>query len=160
MGHVTLWTEAQSNQLRELWATTLSASAIGRIMGFTRNAIIGRAHRLKLARRSRTGGRPNKSGKVYRKRLIGPRLIVQRRIPQVVYTPPDEPQSLNLTLMQLEPGQCRWPHGEGPVFFCGAATHEASSYCEHHNHRSKNHDKRSRVCEPQFKTWKYPEMAA
>lgn len=52
------WTEQQDARLRELWADpTMSSSRIAREMGFaSRNAIIGRVHRLKLPMRTRAGG--------------------------------------------------------------------------------------------------------
>ena len=47
------WTEGTTQQLRELWhaVPTLSAGEIGRRMGFSKNAIIGKAHRLDLTAR-------------------------------------------------------------------------------------------------------------
>ena len=43
-----------------------------------------------------------------------------------------EPVSLGLTVMQLQPGQCKWPHGTGPYLFCGHPASEGESYCQFH----------------------------
>jgi GcrA cell cycle regulator len=66
----TAWTPEQDARLQELWAQGLSASAIGRAMGCTKNAVVGRAHRLKLAARPTpirpATGRPAKKAAPYR----------------------------------------------------------------------------------------------
>ncbi|MBU6190684.1 MAG: GcrA cell cycle regulator [Betaproteobacteria bacterium] len=51
MAAPTLWTEAQDATLRQLWGSGLSASKIGAQIGMTKNAVIGRAHRMGLATR-------------------------------------------------------------------------------------------------------------
>ena len=48
---------------------------------------------------------------------------------------PDEPKSRDLTILTLNIGQCRWPHGDGPILFCGAPT-DGSTYCTHHHARA------------------------
>lgn len=45
------WSEEQENQLRKLWAKGLTTPEIGRRLGVTKNAVIGRAHRLGLPKR-------------------------------------------------------------------------------------------------------------
>jgi GcrA cell cycle regulator len=39
---------------------------------------------------------------------------------------------LNLSLLDLEPGNCRWPFGNGPFLFCGHPSMEGSKYCTPH----------------------------
>lgn len=46
----------------------------------------------------------------------------------------DAPQSLRLSLLDLNGQTCRWPEGDGPFFFCGHAPHGESSYCTFHHH--------------------------
>jgi GcrA cell cycle regulator len=43
---------------------------------------------------------------------------------------PVEP--LHLTLLELEPGQCRYPHGDGPFTFCGHPQAAGRPYCGPH----------------------------
>ena len=52
------WTDERVEQLKKLWAEGLSASQIaGRIGGVTRNAVIGKVHRLGLSGRATTSRR-------------------------------------------------------------------------------------------------------
>ncbi|WP_337877197.1 GcrA family cell cycle regulator, partial [Elioraea sp.] len=45
------WTEDAIATLRQLWAEGLSTAEIGRRMGISKNAVVGKAHRLNLAAR-------------------------------------------------------------------------------------------------------------
>ena len=45
------WTEEKVSELRELWDQGLPTSQIGRILSFTKNAVVGKAHRIGLERR-------------------------------------------------------------------------------------------------------------
>ena len=45
------WTEEKVSQLRELWDQGLPTSQIGRVLDFTKNAVVGKAHRIGLERR-------------------------------------------------------------------------------------------------------------
>ncbi|KAA6205637.1 MAG: GcrA cell cycle regulator [Candidatus Tokpelaia sp.] len=56
------WTEERVEQLKRLWAEGFSASQIAaQLGGVTRNAVIGKAHRLKLAGRTKTQKRRQKA---------------------------------------------------------------------------------------------------
>lgn len=50
-GEAPTWNEERITQLRQLWEQGLSASSIGRVLGVTKNAVVGKAHRLKLSSR-------------------------------------------------------------------------------------------------------------
>lgn len=54
------WTKAREDLLRELWPDGCSASVIAARLGdgLSRNAVIGKAHRMGLTKRGRSGGRP------------------------------------------------------------------------------------------------------
>jgi GcrA cell cycle regulator len=154
------WPDEDTNSLRQLWEGGYSASQIGKALGRTRNAVIGKVHRLGLPKRRERYAQGVRKVRVPKLKLAPlPVRVVQKKVTPM-YTPPDEPVSLNLTLMHLELGQCRWPHGEGPIFFCGHPSHKASSYCEHHLHRSKAPPERKRKTEPKFFTWAYLGVAA
>ena len=45
------WTEDKVSQLIELWDQGLPTSQIGKILDFTKNAVVGKAHRIGLERR-------------------------------------------------------------------------------------------------------------
>ncbi len=50
-GESPTWNDERIAQLRVLWEQGLSASSIGRVLGVTKNAVVGKAHRLKLSSR-------------------------------------------------------------------------------------------------------------
>ncbi|MGQ3071658.1 MAG: GcrA family cell cycle regulator, partial [Ferrovibrionaceae bacterium] len=45
------WTAEKIEQLNKLWSEGMSITEIGKILGMTRNAVVGKAHRLGLAKR-------------------------------------------------------------------------------------------------------------
>ena len=51
MAEETSWTDERLEKLRKLWDKGLSISQIGEELGVTRNAVAGKAHRLKLPKR-------------------------------------------------------------------------------------------------------------
>jgi GcrA cell cycle regulator len=58
------WTDERVETLKKLWGEGLSASQIARQLGgVTRNAVIGKVHRLKLSARSKTVVSPNRAKK-------------------------------------------------------------------------------------------------
>ncbi len=50
-GEIPTWNDERIAQLKQLWEQGLSASSIGRVLGVTKNAVVGKAHRLKLSSR-------------------------------------------------------------------------------------------------------------
>ncbi|HEX3653578.1 MAG TPA: GcrA family cell cycle regulator [Rhizomicrobium sp.] len=129
-----MWTDDRVDQLKSLWTEGLSASQIARALGegITRNAVIGKVHRLGLA------GRATPS-RVDRPRLpSAPRLHIRAREP--------EPPAVEEEPIQLEDGSyvgvltindrmCRWPIGDPSAeefHFCGRRPKSGSPYCEGH----------------------------
>ena len=143
------WDEASEKTLAELWAAGWSASQIGARMGQSRNAVIGKVHRLKLPARREVG--VNAPARAARAKLARPAgapkrarphgntgqtpgpSIVQRaearaaeeartrhRLAAGVWAPLDG--RAPEALLDLERGQCRWPLGdprEAGFGFCG-----------------------------------------
>lgn len=131
------WPDAWTEELKALWPTGLSCSQIAARMGkgLTRNAIIGRAHRLDLERR----GRPvtTKPKKIRNRR--SPRRTTREERTAFSLPPIDIEalrcavvDPLHLALADLEPHQCRYPYGGGPYTFCGLPKLEPYSYCGAH----------------------------
>lgn len=61
MDEIVTWTDERIDQLKKLWDQGLSASVIGKQLGVSKNAVVGKAHRLKLPPRPspiRKGTRP------------------------------------------------------------------------------------------------------
>jgi len=150
------WSSERIEQLRSLWRDGLSASQIAtHLGGVTRNAVIGKAHRLGLTGRpspikNRPAGiarpRPPRRPRVQH---VAPRRIAtpvpSRRMeqaqPQPVSRPPvaeidDGPGASILTLTDRI---CKWPIGDprSPDFhFCGRASAEGLPYCTDHARRA------------------------
>jgi len=135
------WTEERVALLRKLWAEGLSASQIAKQLGgVTRNAVIGKVHRLGLAGRA-TPSRPAKRPvRVSRPRSIGPsapRLRPLSSLPAV--TIPDlEPLKFEdgkaASVLTLSDAMCKYPIGDptDPGFaFCGRAA-ACGPYCQDH----------------------------
>lgn len=149
------WTEERVELLKKLWTDGLSASQIaGRLGGVTRNAVIGKVHRLGLSGRATTSRIrsvrprarvvpfPSRSinvqyrshGNVALKALFLPALNPQQAIePHIEEL--DVPLAERVDLLSLKECMCRWPLGDpqDEAFrFCGRKTSEGATYCEHH----------------------------
>lgn len=127
-----------------MWGEGCSSSVIADTLHMTRNAVIGKLHRLGYSDGDRE--RPKeRQKKTYVKRNALTKLF-NAPDAQSYPVPPDRkpklpdpsaPVPLNLTLMDLKPESCRWPAGDGPYFFCGHPKIEHSSYCAYHFKESK-----------------------
>lgn len=82
------WTNETIARLQELWQQGLSTAEIGRQLNITKNAVVGKAHRLGLPARPspiRAGGRPGKSSVVSREKLV--KTSTKAASPRKVNTP-------------------------------------------------------------------------
>lgn len=155
-------TAAQRIQaVKDVWQEGCSASqiadAVSSRFGCTvkRGAITGIYHRhreklsgysLQTPKQERPAGKPRhnpgswKTGKNAGRRgnMFGRELKDKDRKPATVPAEPTgENGPLNLTLMQLRPGQCKWPVNDGgPFLFCGHGTEEGRPYCTEHANRA------------------------
>jgi len=153
------WTDERVELLKKLWAEGLSASQIaGKLGDVTRNAVIGKVHRLGLAGRATTSrvrpSRPRSNIALFPTRApqvhyrtfgntaLKPSLApVEERRPAVVMPlrplPALEPAPAErVTLLDLKEHMCRWPMGD-PLdenfHFCGRRRAAGVAYCEHHS---------------------------
>jgi GcrA cell cycle regulator len=136
------WNEERVALLRKLWAEGLSASQIAKQLGgVTRNAVIGKVHRLGLAGRA-TPSRPAKRPvRAARPRVMGPsapRLRPPSSIPHVVI-PDLEPLTFEdgkaANVLTLNESMCKYPIGDptDPSFaFCGRSA-SGGPYCLDHS---------------------------
>ena len=149
------WNDERVELLKKLWAEGLSASQIaGRLGSVTRNAVIGKVHRLGLSGRATTSRmkshRPRARSAAI-KRQAKPRFAntgnsAFRALYQgdaEPYVPPAEelviPLNERKTIQTLEEGHCRWPIGdpqEADFHFCGKNKVAGLPYCEFHARRA------------------------
>jgi GcrA cell cycle regulator len=140
------WSEDRTTTLSRLWQDGLSAAAIAKQLGgVTRNAVIGKVHRLGLS--GREASRPKRGA--YRStrdprppRLPTPRPVRATRrpaaaspptFPVVPVTAAPEGPGLVASMMELNAHTCRWPIGDpkaADFSFCGRSTKGA--YCTGH----------------------------
>lgn len=108
------WNEARVATLKKLWEQGRSASQIAEEMGdVTRNAVIGKAHRL---------GLKSRPSPIRREAVSTPR-------------PRSAPVSVPQRQKPVSGRQCQWPIGhprETGFHFCGAAAAEDRPYCHAH----------------------------
>jgi GcrA cell cycle regulator len=134
------WTDERMEQLRVLWDRQLSASEIGRILGATRNAVLGKVHRMRLPSHKPVTepSRTKPKLKRNRNRFVPTRLYDRapaRPLPQLVDVPA-QVRPRFVSIMDLKSGDCRWPIGDPrkPTFsFCGDGVRDSSSYCAAHH---------------------------
>ena len=130
------WDEARESKLKELWEKGHTASQIAEILGnTTRNAVIGKAHRLKLAGRaqSRKAEKQKKqvvSGISKEEKYISRRAKFKSLLLDKNFEP-ENPKKLE----ELGDKNCRWPIGhpdQKDFYFCGRTPIEGFSYCKLH----------------------------
>ncbi len=149
------WTDERVELLRKLWSEGLSASQVAAELGagITRNAVIGKIHRLGLAERAKTvvSSRPRipKAPRQAQQQRSTMTVPVTHGNTALVYAPqtliiarsrPEEevviPMSERVTLMELRESTCRWPIGDPttPEFrFCGGPSPVGGGpYCAYH----------------------------
>ena len=136
------WTDERVELLKKLWADGLSASQIAaELGGITRNAVIGKVHRLGLSGRAKSPSssspRPRKarsSGmmRISRPTIRGNTALAYDYEPELMEIPVEQRKSL----LQLTEKTCRWPIGDpggGEFFFCGGDTANELPYCSYHS---------------------------
>jgi GcrA cell cycle regulator len=149
------WNDDRVELLKKLWADGLSASQIaGRLGGVTRNAVIGKVHRLGLSGRATTSRMKSHRPRV---RPLTARRPMKTRLPSAgnspfralclgdtePYVPPAEELVIPLAerkyIQTLTESCCRWPIGDPqqPEFhFCGKKKIPGLPYCEVHARRA------------------------
>lgn len=122
------WSDDRVAVLRRLWGEGKTAAQIAKELGegVTRNAVIGKAHRLKLS--SRMSPIQQNTKKVKSSDTPPP---VQRRPMKKI------PIFLGkeMKMEDLREKMCRWPNGDpqgGDFSFCGCDTVEGLPYCDDH----------------------------
>lgn len=145
------WTDERVALLKKLWGEGKTAAEIAKELGgVTRNAVIGKAHRLKLSNRVSPIQQNKKPAP---KQQAAPaqnneRKTVKPSIP--VSTDDDDRDRIPLT--DLKAGQCRWPLGdprEKNFGFCGCKSLPGLPYCIEHAQVAYQPATRNRIMKDQ-----------
>jgi GcrA cell cycle regulator len=145
------WTANAIDLLRALWAEGHSTAEIGRRMGVTKNAIVGKAHRLDLPTRPSPIRKPDAAAVAAAAGAAAPRrkpsareavVPARRMIPQAqpMAAPPAAPRLPPLSAAvrsfpRASVRSCCWPMGEPgsrEFRFCGAEADPGKPYCAAH----------------------------
>lgn len=142
------WTDERVELLKKLWADGLSASQIaGELGGITRNAVIGKVHRLGLSGRAKSPSSSAPRARKPRSHMlrVGRASMRGNTALALAYEMEPEPveQYDNIipigqrrTLLELTENTCRWPIGDPAspeFFFCGGPPITGLPYCAHHS---------------------------
>ena len=131
------WTEEKVSKLKELWGKGNTASQIAEIIGgLSRNAVIGKAHRLNLSSKIKT--RNASSSKNFDNNLDENTTKQSQgrksRFQSLIIEKDFEPESPK-KLEELDDSSCKWPVGhpeELSFYFCGRSSLKDFSYCKLH----------------------------
>jgi len=144
------WTDERVELLKKLWADGLSASQIAaELGGITRNAVIGKVHRLGLSGRAKSPSsaspRPRKPRQTHMMRarpsMRGNTALAHAYAYDTDIEPESElieniiPIGQRRTLVELNENTCRWPIGDPSsqeFFFCGGPPVAGHPYCSYH----------------------------
>jgi GcrA cell cycle regulator len=131
------WNEEKVEKLKELWGKGSTASQIAEIIGgISRNAVIGKAHRLNLSSKIKTRNASssqnfdNSSEENSSKQRRGRKSKFQSLIIEKDFEP-ENPKKLE----ELDENSCKWPFGhpeEESFYFCGRSSLKDFSYCKLH----------------------------
>ncbi|MDK9696071.1 MAG: GcrA cell cycle regulator [Siculibacillus sp.] len=153
------WTDERVELLKKLWSDGLSASQIaGELGGVTRNAVIGKVHRLGLSGRAKApqpqaarpkkpatrpatstgrggGASPLSLGATALKSEAAPASRPQPAPQPQIYSLSEEPLIANASVLQINEQTCKWPIGDpsaSDFHFCARRSDVGIPYCGYH----------------------------
>ena len=131
------WDEFKVQKLKELWGKGNTASQIAEIIGgISRNAVIGKAHRLNLSAKIKT--RTATSNKSFENSIeennARSKKSRKSKFKSLIIEKDFEPENPK-QLEELDENSCKWPIGhpnEKSFYFCGRSSLKDFSYCKLH----------------------------
>ena len=132
------WTDEKVAKLKELWGKGNTASQIAEIIGgISRNAVIGKAHRLNLSAKIKT--RAATSNQSFNNSINDKNIETIKRgrkskFRSLIIEKDFEPENPK-QLEELDENSCKWPIGhpnEKSFYFCGRSSLKDFSYCKLH----------------------------
>lgn len=143
------WTAEAIERLKALWAEGHSTAEIGRRMGISKNAVVGKAHRLNLPARpspirrdaeprpapAPRAPRPIPAARVAPPPMLRPQPVVTQAAPVMAAAPPPVVRPFPVARPRLGARSCCWPIGEPGTSgfrFCGAEPMAGKPYCTEH----------------------------
>ena len=135
-----MWTEEKVKILRDLWGKGKTASQIAEIIGgISRNAVIGKAHRLNLSAKIKNKSFGENISKNLEHKNPDSKAFIKRRFSKSKFKSliiekdfePENPKQLE----ELDEISCKWPIGhpnESSFYFCGRKSLKDFSYCKLH----------------------------
>lgn len=152
------WTDERVELLKKLWSDGLSASQVAaELGGVTRNAVIGKVHRLGLSGRAKTTTSSQRARRTRSQTsrparpsagaapTVGATALKADAKPQATPKPKAEekpeldavvvPISKRASILTLTENTCKWPigdPGDGDFHFCGHKSESGAPYCKYH----------------------------
>ena len=126
------WTHERIEHLKKLWEAGHTASNIAtELGGITRNAVIGKAHRLGLS------GRMKSKSKVSSVSIVRRKKMPANRNSKIIELTTSVSEPMNpISFAGIKDGLCRWPLGEPEDLgfkFCGRNSSDGMVYCDEHH---------------------------
>ncbi len=138
------WTQEKVDELILRWNRGESATIVGRAVGMSRNAVIGKVARMRGAGVHLRDAGPSKRSESCRPATVARRVAdriarqssrERREIVAVLLEPREAPAG-GVTFADLEPHHCRYMPGDPrDLVYCGADRVPGSSYCAEHHER-------------------------
>ena len=132
------WTVEKVEKLKELWGKGNTASQIAEIIGgVSRNAVIGKAHRLNLSAKIKTRSSSTNDNAYLQKKSLtdnSDKKIRKNKFKSLIIEKDFEPENPK-QLEELDENSCKWPIGhpnESSFYFCGRSSLKDFSYCKLH----------------------------
>ena len=130
------WDAEKVEKLKELWGKGFTASQIAeKLGGTTRNAVIGKAHRLNLEARApskKSSSNQNNNYKSSKKPMQ--HMTRKQKFQSILLDKNFEPENPK-SLEELTETTCKWPIGhpdEDNFYFCGRKPEQDFPYCKLH----------------------------